>query len=130
MEKFAVIDIGTNSIKMTIATKRSPDDFEILEDHIEITRLGEKISATGILRDAPISRTIDALKKMKQRIDDHDVKQIAVVSTKVLRLAENRDQFIDHVKSECGFTVEVISGEKEAQLSFLATRFIPNVPQE
>ncbi len=130
MAKYAVVDVGTNSVKMTIALKRAPDEFDIIEDHIEITRLGENISKAGRLSETAILRTVDALKKLQQRIRKSGVSETAVIATRVLRQATNSDQFIDRVKRECKLTVETISGEKEAILSFLAVKFSQNTPQK
>ena len=130
MKKYAVIDIGTNSVKMAIALKRAPGQFDILEDHIEITRLGENISTSGRLSETAILRTIQSLKRLQQRIHESGVSETAVIATKVLRQASNRKQFIERVKRDCKLNVETISGDKEAMLSFLTVKFRQKMPQK
>ena len=123
---YAGIDVGTNTVKLTIADL-SHGRADALVDTSVATRLGEGMQANAQrLREIPIRRTIDALDELVAAARDRNVTAIAAVGTAALRLAENRDEFLRRVQDRCGLAIEVISGEEEARLSFLAVRRDPH----
>jgi exopolyphosphatase / guanosine-5'-triphosphate,3'-diphosphate pyrophosphatase len=110
----AVIDVGTNSVKFLLE-----QDGKVVVDRAEITRLGQGAGDDGRLAADSIARTVDAIDAMVGEAGDV---QIAAVGTAGLRRAPNRDEFIDAVRDRTGVVVEVISGEEEARLSYMATK--------
>jgi len=115
----AVIDIGTNSVKMHVATV-SDGGTEILGDFTEVTRLGEELHDTGKLRAEGIARTADAVTAFHAKALELGAGTIVGVGTMALRSAENAKVFTDAVRERCGLEVEVVPGEEEARLSYLA----------
>jgi exopolyphosphatase/guanosine-5'-triphosphate,3'-diphosphate pyrophosphatase len=89
-------------------------------DRAEVTRLGEGLSETGRLTGPAMVRTVDAIAEMVGEARDRDVVDIAAVGTAGLRQAPNRAELIHAVKARSGITVEVISGEEEGRLAYLA----------
>ena len=115
---FGVIDVGTNSVKFHLAERRADGVVRTVVDRGEVTRLGEGLDETGELTDAAMQRTVDAIAGM---VDEaHDVAAIAAVGTAGLRIAPNRQTFLEAVKARTGIDVEVISGEEEGRLAYLA----------
>ncbi len=114
MSRSGVIDVGTNSVKFLLA-----EDGKTVVDRSEITRLGQGAGDDGRLAAESIARTVDAIATMAQEAGDA---RIAAVGTAGLRRAPNRDELIDAVRERTGVDVEVISGEEEARLSYLATK--------
>ena len=120
-ERYAVIDVGTNSIKFHIGA-RSPDgDWTAVADRAELTRLGEGMADTGRISDAALDRTVTAIADMAAEAKRMGVRAIAAVGTAGLRIAANAAQAISAIRERTGVQVEVISGEEEARLAFLAT---------
>ena len=118
----AGIDIGTNSVKMLVVDIEEGVATAIFETSV-VTRIGEGMSADQrSLRETPMRRTLEALEGFASTLGELGVKRIAAVATAALRDAENREDFVQRVKAKCGFEVEVIPGEEEARLSFLAIR--------
>jgi exopolyphosphatase/guanosine-5'-triphosphate,3'-diphosphate pyrophosphatase len=118
--RFAVIDIGTNSVKFLVG-ERTPDRrLRALADRGEVTRLGEGLDASGRLSGAAIERTVAAVARMIDEARHDGAVEIAAVGTAGLRIAENRDAFVDALRERTGITVEVISGEEEARLAYVA----------
>ncbi|WP_432404954.1 Ppx/GppA phosphatase family protein [Wukongibacter sp. M2B1] len=118
MEKYCVIDIGTNSIRMLTA---EIENGYITENRkvLEMTRIGEGVDRTKTLSKKAIDRSIVALKKFKSEAASNGIKEIKVIATSAVRDAVNRDVFLKRSKDELGMDIEVISGEKEAELGFL-----------
>ena len=87
-----------------------------------ILRLGEGVDQTKRLSVAAMDRVLCCLKEWRELIDASHVDAVAVVATSAVRDAENRDEFLDRVKREAGFEVELISGEEEARRTMLGIR--------
>ncbi|HMF04620.1 MAG TPA: Ppx/GppA family phosphatase [Acidimicrobiia bacterium] len=118
--RYGVIDVGTNSVKFHLAERRADGELVTVVDRAEVTRLGEGLDESGHLAEEPIQRTVDAIANMVDEARRDDVVGIAAVGTAGLRSAPNRAELVDAVQARSGVTVEVISGEEEARLAYLA----------
>jgi exopolyphosphatase/guanosine-5'-triphosphate,3'-diphosphate pyrophosphatase len=119
MPKLAAIDIGTNSVKMTIAECNPGSSLEILDEQMEITRLGKGVDESKKLSDESIEATLKTLEKFHQISVSNDAKLIRACGTSALRDAQNGHEFILKANKILGVNIEIISGEREAKLSFL-----------
>jgi exopolyphosphatase / guanosine-5'-triphosphate,3'-diphosphate pyrophosphatase len=118
--RYGVVDVGTNSVKFHLAERSADGAWRQLVDRAEVTRLGEGLEESGLLQPEPMARTIDAIAAMADEARRHGVEAIAAVGTAGLRAAGNSAAFVAAVQARCGVRVEVISGEEEARLAFLA----------
>ena len=122
--RVAVIDCGTNSIRLLIADI-DPERARLTDiaREMKIVRLGEGVDRTGRLSEAALDRTIGALREYTDLIDQARPQAVRMVATSATRDAENSQEFVDRVKEVLGVAPEVVSGDEEAQLSFTgATR--------
>ena len=122
MPRFATIDVGSGSVLVHVAEQRPDGSFVTLAGHAVITRLGEGLAETGSLAPAAMERTIVALAELLDLARAHGVDRLAAVGTMALRQATNAPDFVARARRELGLALEVISGEEEARLSFLAAR--------
>ena len=122
MSRFAVIDVGTNSVKFHIAERAADASWSTVVDRAEVTRLGEGLDDSGRLEREPIRRTADAVAGMVEEAQQNDVERIAAVGTAGMRTASNSSELIDAVRERTGVEIEVIPGEEEARLAFLAVK--------
>lgn len=113
---FAAIDVGTNSVRLLVAEAKNRKINYVYKD-IKTTRLGEGIQQTGELQENAIKRTVDALEEFQEIIKKFKVTKICAVATSAARDAVNGDKLIKKAL-EKGLELEIISGEKEALLSF------------
>jgi exopolyphosphatase/guanosine-5'-triphosphate,3'-diphosphate pyrophosphatase len=114
----AAVDIGTNSCRLLIAEKKTDESFDILNRKLEITRLGEGVDQNKILKEKAVNRVFKVLKKYKEIIDEFQVDSIRIVGTSALRDVENSYLLTEKIK-DLGLELEIISGEKEAELNYL-----------
>jgi len=122
----AGLDVGTNSVKLLLADLTA-DTAERVFDTSLNTRLGEGMHAYGgRLREAPMRRTLDALDDLVAFARNNGATEIAAVGTAALRDAENREEFLQRADERFGVEIEVIPGEEEARLSYLAVRRDPH----
>jgi len=118
--RFAVIDIGTNSVKLHIGERTAGNAWHTVADRAEVTRLGEGLYETGRLGEAPMARTVDAIAAMADEARREGAEAIAAVGTAGLRIAPNGAGLLEAVRERTGVEVEVIVGEEEARLAFRA----------
>jgi exopolyphosphatase/guanosine-5'-triphosphate,3'-diphosphate pyrophosphatase len=114
MRKFAVIDIGSNSVRLMFVA-----DGKVLYKGLQTTRLGEGIAEKPILNAAAIERSARAVELFYEKAKNEGAEKIVAFATAAVRSAENGAQFTDRVKELCGLQVEVISGEEEAEIGIL-----------
>jgi exopolyphosphatase/guanosine-5'-triphosphate,3'-diphosphate pyrophosphatase len=116
--RLAAIDVGTNTIRLTVAEVQDDDTYRILDEEREMVRLGEKLDRTGRLSDAAIERALSAIGKMKAIADGFKITELRAIATSAVREAANGRSFIRDVARQHKVNIEVISGEEEAQLAF------------
>ncbi len=119
--RYAVVDVGTNSVKFHIGERSADGAWTTVVDRSEVTRLGEGLDETGELQPEPMARTADAIAGMAAEAKEQGVLAIAAVGTAGLRIAKNSAAFVDEVRERCGVEIEVIPGEEEARLAYVAT---------
>jgi len=120
MTRYATVDVGSNSVLIHVAERQPDGAWRVVADRAELTALGEGLRATGSFSEPAMERTAAALVEFVRLARSHGVDQIAAVGTMALRTAANTPEFLARVLAEAGLTVEVIPGEEEARLSFLA----------
>lgn len=121
MKTVAGIDIGTNTILMTIVTGENSTNFKTLEDVHSIARLGEDVDKTGLISQEAFKRAEIILKDYVEIIKKHNVDNALAVCTSSMRLAKNNLEILHLFRKILGFDVIIVSGEEEAELSFLGT---------
>ncbi|MGZ8611776.1 MAG: DUF501 domain-containing protein [Actinomycetota bacterium] len=121
--RFAVIDQGTNSIRLLVVEPDGVGGVRELARDMVITRLGQDVDRTGRLAPDALERTVAVLARYTRRARALHAERIRVAATAAVRDAANREEFEAAVRQHAGSDLEVITGEQEAGLSFLgATR--------
>lgn len=114
----AAIDLGSNSFHMVLA-KTDQREIRILERIGEKVQLAAGINAQLQLQDDAMERGLDCLRRFSQLIQDLPPGAVRVVGTSSLRVAQNRQSFIQRAEEILGHDVDVISGREEARLIYL-----------
>lgn len=122
VRRFAGIDIGTLTCRLLIAELAPGNPLKELRSERRILRLGEGVDRTRRLNPAAMDRVIQCLQEWRNLLGDHHVEASVIVATSAVRDAENREEFLQRVKRETGFEVEVISGAEEARRALLGVR--------
>lgn len=121
-ERYAVIDVGTNSVKFHIAERITDGGMRALIDRAELTRLGEGLAESGEIGPAAMERTVAAISDMVDAAKQNEVRAIAAVGTAGLRIARNSAAVVALIRARTGVSIEVISGEEESRLAYLAVK--------
>ena len=117
--RIAVIDLGSNSIILCIAEKTNKH-IKALYEESNITRIGRNIESTQQLHPDSIEKSLAVLKKYRDICDRYDVTRIQCFATDAIRDAKGAENFIQTVRKSTGIEVNILSGEKEAKLTFRA----------
>lgn len=115
--RLAAIDVGSNTILLTVAEPAPNHGLRIVEEAEDQPRLGAGLGATGRLQDDAIERALRALTRMRDTCRRLEAHRIAAVATAAVREAANGGEFAERVR-ELGIPLRVISPEAEAALSY------------
>jgi exopolyphosphatase/guanosine-5'-triphosphate,3'-diphosphate pyrophosphatase len=120
MGSAAAIDIGSNSILLTIAEPGASQaiPLRILFDECIVTGLSRGLSASGSITPESEARTAEGLKKFKEQLDRLKPSRLRVVGTEAFRRGSNGEEVRKRFSEILGQEVEIIGGEREAELSF------------
>ncbi len=116
-DRFAVMDIGSNTIRILVA-ERTGGGFKTLHSGQLITRLAEKAHDNGwTLLDGAMERTVDGIAKLVGGAAPYKPFRICAAATHAVRQAANKEAFLALVQKRLGFGLHVIPWETEAALS-------------
>ncbi len=112
----AVIDIGTNTLLLLIVDPA----VKPIVDLCRFGRLGKGLDASGRLDPASIAASLEICREYRRVMDDTGTGTPLIVGTQALREASNSADFVGPAQEILGATIEVISGEREANLAFMS----------
>jgi len=118
----AVIDLGTNTVRLLVAQPDGRGGYRSLFADQEITRLGQGFLPDRALQPEPIRRTLRVLRRFREAAEARGAVRTLAVGTSALREATNRATFLARAMDEAGVEVSVVSGDEEARLTLLGVR--------
>jgi exopolyphosphatase / guanosine-5'-triphosphate,3'-diphosphate pyrophosphatase len=121
-EVLAVIDIGSNAIRMVIAQLLPDGRLEVLERLQRAVRLGQDTFRTGQLRAETMRSAIAILRDYRHMLNTYGVSRTRAVATTALREASNGDTFVDRILMATSIPVFIISVAEEGRLTVSAVR--------
>ena len=120
-KKTAVIDLGSNSIRMIVFEKTSRYGFYTTCEYKRKVRIGENAYNNGkILQEEAMQKAQNALSFFKQCIQKHKCKKTIIIGTSALRDAPNSKEFIKRIKDKLGLNIRSIDGKNESYLGGFA----------
>lgn len=115
MSRVAVIDIGTNSVRLDIRD-RTASGWNIVLQEKEIIHLGKSVFTTGEIDAGSTDALIRSLSRFETQCREHEVSRIVALGTSALREASNSEEIVETVRRSLGIAIEIISGLREANL--------------
>lgn len=128
-QKVAVIDIGSNTIKLLVAARAADGaGIETLRRRTLEARMGRGISASNpFFPPEVIERGARAVAELVREARELNPATMRIVATSAARDAQNRDDFSAAVREKTGLPLEILSGEREAQLIGAAIQADPAI---
>ncbi len=121
MKNIAVIDLGSNSVRMSVNSVFPDGKWKNQLKLRETVRLGQGME-DGRLEAGAMERVLKALERFRLTAESADCGEIIATATQAVRIAKNRDEFLAAAKSRAGIDFRILSGEEEARYSFLAVK--------
>lgn len=118
----ASYDIGSNSVILLVAEQQPDGSWKKVFDEARITRVAEGLDRGGLLFREPLERTAAALSELAATAEQLDVDVTFATGTAPFRRASNGAEAALVLGEVIGTPVDIVSGEREAQLSLLATQ--------
>lgn len=118
--RVAVIDLGTNTFHLLIAKIEADGSFSTVKRIRKYVYIGE--DGVDTLGEKPLKRAYETLAEYKIAINEYKAEKVVAFGTAALRTASNGQAFINKVKTEIGIDIQLISGDKEADLIYLGTK--------
>jgi exopolyphosphatase/guanosine-5'-triphosphate,3'-diphosphate pyrophosphatase len=116
--RYAIFDLGSNSIKCVMAETCVNGAVRVLFEESIGTRLAENLIDTAELKPEAIARTLDALRSLRAEADKRRIQHFRAVATSAVRDSRNRREFLRAAKAVLGFPVRLLSGTEEAETIF------------
>lgn len=120
--KIAVIDIGTNTFHLIIATQ-SDEKLDIIYKTNVPVKLGEDITKDNLIIATAFERGINCLKQFKTTIDEYQVDVVKATATSGVRSAKNGTDFVETAWNEADIKIDVIDGNEEASLIYQGVKW-------
>lgn len=118
----AIIDIGSNSLRLIIYEVNDNSTFKIINESKKTIRLGSYLTKDNYLTDGGIDIALNVLSNFKMICENYKVIDTYVVATEAMRRAINKDYICNKIKREFGFEVNILSGKEEARYGYLAIK--------
>ena len=122
MNLVSSLDIGSNSIKLLVVEVEDNGVAVARFDDMQITRLSEDLQKTGELSQSAMTRTIDGIRDLLLAAGVSHETPLSAIVTAPGRRAANGQEFVGQLERKLGVRATVVSGEREARLSLLATQ--------
>ncbi len=115
----AAIDVGSNTIHLTAAQPLpGSQDVEVLADQVELVRLGADVNATGAIGAERCARAIEVIRHQAEVASALGAVPLLGIATEGVRSARNGAEFVDQVRAATGVTLEMVTGDQEAALTY------------
>jgi len=118
--KTAIIDIGSNTIRLVLYQYDKEEGLRELGNIKTVARLRTYLQPSGEMSDEGIQVLTETLLTFKAMLDDFEVTDVKAAATAAIRQATNRDKIISLMKERTGIQIELLSGEEEAYYGFVA----------
>ncbi|MBD1373087.1 Ppx/GppA family phosphatase [Hazenella sp. IB182357] len=118
IKRFAVIDIGSNTIRLVVYEWGSEQNLYELYNYKVPIRLRQYLDENQKMREAGIQLTISTLHKFKQAISGLAITHLDVIATAAFRLARNNKEMVAQIKQETGYQVRILSEKEEAYYGY------------
>ncbi len=119
MNRYSVIDIGTNSILYLLVEISDEDRLHSKSQELYNVRLGKGVENNRRIDNTALDHCIEILNKLKKLARKQQSDKLIVVGTEVFRKAENRVQILKRIRAQTGLEIKLLSEKEEAEASFL-----------
>ena len=122
MQRIAIIDIGSNSARLVISHIYKSGSYNMVFNQKEMLRLAQKTESDGLLSKEAFDSTLQVMQSFAYMCRQYKTDKIIAVATAAIRNAQNGSRLAAEVFEKTGIRLHIISGNMEAQLSYLGMK--------
>ncbi len=119
--KVAIIDCGTNTFNLLIAEQRKSGYKKVFKSKA-VVKLGQGGIANNTIAPEAFQRGIDAICQHLEKIKEYDVSKTLAFATSAIRSTDNGQKFVEKIKTLYGLKIQIIDGNKEAELIYYGVK--------
>lgn len=123
----SVLDLGSNSVKLSHYTMDAHNDFKLYHQRSVRLRLFEGLKG-GVMQPEYVDRTVETLRLFREAIDFEGIRHVVAVATSAIRDAKNRRDIIDRIRRETGLDFKILSDRDEALYSYTGAVRMLHIP--
>ncbi|AWB81153.1 hypothetical protein C3B44_01355 [Corynebacterium yudongzhengii] len=120
--RLGVLDVGSNTVHLVAVDARNGGHPTPMSDWKTSLRLVEMLDDKGAIHEKGQKRLINAISEAAELVDKLGAQEIIPFATSAIRSATNSQEVLQAIEKKTGVRLEVLSGEEEARLTFLAVR--------
>jgi exopolyphosphatase/guanosine-5'-triphosphate,3'-diphosphate pyrophosphatase len=124
--RVAVVDIGSNSIRLVVFTRAARAPFTLFNEKV-LCGLGRGLDASGKLNESGAKLALENLARFVKLAEAMDVTRLDLIATAAVRDAGNGAEFVREIEKRCGAKVRILSGEEEARMSAMGV--VSGIPE-
>lgn len=110
------IDVGSNAMRLGIATRDLKGGATLVQRYREPVRLGHDAFTSGTFSEQTMNDAVEAFTQFRRILDQHHIDQYRATATSAMRDSKNGSELIQRIYNETGIELNLISGEEEARL--------------
>lgn len=122
MDKRAIIDIGSNSLRLVIYNICKNSKFRIIYETKQTIRLGSYLTDENYLLEEGVNIALSVLDNFKKICENYSVIDIYTVATEAIRKSINKEEVCTRIEKDLGFKVNILSGKEEAKYGYLSVK--------
>jgi len=123
----SVLDLGSNSVKLSHYTMDAHNDFKLYHQRSVRLRLFEGLKG-GVMQPEYVDRTVETLRLFREAIDFEGIRHVVAVATSAIRDAKNRRDIVDRIRQETGLDFKILSDRDEALYSYTGAVRMLHIP--
>ncbi len=128
IERIALIDIGSNTVRLVIFNIDTQSYYEVNElQNIKVSARLVQYVEDGKMNDEGIRVLTDLIENYLEIIEQYDIDRLIPVATAAIRNSSNVDEIVDHVYKKTGLKMRILSDEEEAFFGNYAVRYTFNI---
>jgi exopolyphosphatase / guanosine-5'-triphosphate,3'-diphosphate pyrophosphatase len=120
--RLGVLDVGSNTVHLLVVDAHRGAHPTPMHDDRAVLRLAEHVGPDDVLSKAGEKALLNAVQEAKRQAADRDCEELLAFVTSAIREADNGSAVLRRVREQTGVDLQVLSGEDEARLTFLAVR--------
>lgn len=121
---YSVVDIGSNTIRLTVYQVNEKQQIQTVFHEKSVAGLAGYVTQDGRMSREGIGRAVEVLSRFRSILDSLGLGEPSVFATASLRNICNTEEAVEAIRRATGFSVQVLSGEKEAVLDYIGATYL------